>query len=125
MYPPSGLEDPNHVTEHPTTPTTTITCHQNISRRPIPGRRRALSQTSTAATLPNRSLDFDTVSEVTDETGFLEKSGEGHQNFPSRHHQKEKCWDLLTPLRRCQVFQVKSQMLQSSLRGCGQKGSCT
>ena len=25
MYPPPGLEDPNHVTEHPTAPTTTIT----------------------------------------------------------------------------------------------------
>ena len=38
MYPPPGLEVPNHVTEHPTAPTTTITGHQNISRRPIPGR---------------------------------------------------------------------------------------
>ena len=77
MYPPPGLEDPNHVTEHPTAPTTTITCHQNIPRRPIPGRRRTLSQTSTAAPLPledgsNRSLDLDTVSEGTDETGFSE-----------------------------------------------------
>ena len=46
---------------------------------------------------------------------FQRTSGQGHQNFPSRHHQKEKCWNLLTPLRRCQVFQVQSQMLQSSL----------
>ena len=46
---------------------------------------------------------------------FQRTSGQGHQNFPSRHRQKEKCWDLLTPPRRCQVFQVKSQMLQSSL----------
>ena len=46
---------------------------------------------------------------------FLRTSGQGHHNFPSRHHQKEKCWDLLTSPRRCQVFQVKSQMLQSSL----------
>ena len=45
---------------------------------------------------------------------FQRTSGQGHQNFPSRHHQKEKCWDLLTP-PRCQVFQVKSQVLQSSL----------
>ena len=100
MYPPPRLEDPNHVTEHPTTPTTTITNHQNISRRPIPGRRRALSQTSTAAPLPledgsNRSLDLDTVSEGTDEAGFSENKRQGHLNFPSRHHQKEKCWDLL------------------------------
>ena len=43
MYPPPGLDDPNHVTEHPTVPTTTISGHQNISRRPIPGRRRTLS----------------------------------------------------------------------------------
>ena len=109
MYLPPGLEDPNHVTEHPTAPTKTITGHQNTSRRPIPGRRRAHSQTSTAAPLPledgfNRSLDLETVSEGTE-----------HQNFPSRHYQKEKCWDQLTPPRRCQVFQVKSQMLQSSL----------
>ena len=46
---------------------------------------------------------------------FQRTSGQGHQNFPSRHHQKEKCSDLLTPPRWCQVFQVKSQMLQSSL----------
>ena len=46
---------------------------------------------------------------------FQRTSGQGHQNFPSRHHQKEKCWDLLTPPRRCQVFQVRSQMLRSSL----------
>ena len=77
MYPPPGLEDPNHVTEHAIVPVTTITSHQNISRRPIPGRRRTLSQTSTAAPLPledgsNRSLDLDTVSEGTDETGFSE-----------------------------------------------------
>ena len=43
MYPPPGLDDPNHETEHPAAPTTTITGHQNNSRRPIPGRRRALS----------------------------------------------------------------------------------
>ena len=30
-------------------------------------------------------------------------------------HFQEKCWNLLTPLRRCQVFRVQSQMLQSSL----------
>ena len=30
MYPPPGLEDPNHVTEHPTRPMTTTTGHQNI-----------------------------------------------------------------------------------------------
>ena len=35
VYPPPGLEDPNQVTEHPTTPTITITGHGNISRRPI------------------------------------------------------------------------------------------
>ena len=77
MHPPPGLEDPNHVTEHAIVPVTTITNHQNISRRLIPGRRRTLSQTSTAAPLPledgsNRSLDLDTVSEGTDETGFSE-----------------------------------------------------
>ena len=87
MYPPPGLEDPNHVTEHPTTPTTTITNHQNISRRPIPGRRRTLSQTSTAAPLPledgsNRSLDLDTVSEGTDETGFSENKRPMTSEFP-------------------------------------------
>ena len=87
VYPPPGLEDPNHVTEHPTTPTTTITNHQNISRRPIPGRRRALSQTSTAAPLPledgsNRSLDLDTVSEGTDETGFSENKRPRTSEFP-------------------------------------------
>ena len=90
MYPPPGLEDPNHVTEHPTAPTTTITNHQNISRRPIPGRRRALSQTSTAAPLPledgsNRSLDLDTVSEGTDETGFSQNKRPRTSEFPSRH----------------------------------------
>ena len=79
MYPPPGLEDPNHVTEHPTTPTTTITGHQNIPRRPIPGRRRALSQTSTGS---NRSLDLDTVSEGTDETGFLENKWPRTSEFP-------------------------------------------
>ena len=117
VFPP-GLEDPNHVTEHPTAPSTTITSHQNISRRPILGRRRALSQTSTAAPLPledgsNRSLDLDTVSEAQMRQDFQRTSGQGHQNFPSRHRQKEKCWELLTPPGRCQVFQVKSQMLQS------------
>ena len=92
MYPPPGLDDPNHETEHPTAPTKTIAGHQNISRRPIPGRRRALSQTSTAAPLPledgsSRLLDLDTVSEGTDER----TNGQGHQNFPSRHYQKERC----------------------------------
>ena len=87
MYPPPGLEDPNHVTEHPTAPTPTITDHQNISRRPIPGRRRALSQTSTAAPLPledgsNRSLDLDTVSEGTDDTGFSENRRPRTSEFP-------------------------------------------
>ena len=79
MYPPPGLDDPNHVTEHPTASTTVITGHQNMSRRPVPGRRRALSQTSTAAPLPledgsSRSLDLGTVSEGTDETGFPENN---------------------------------------------------
>ena len=87
MYPPPGLEDPNHVTEHPTTPTTTITGHQNISRRPIPGRRRALSQTCTAAPLPledgsSRSLELDTVSEGTDETGSSENKRPRTSEFP-------------------------------------------
>ena len=87
MYPPPGLEDPNHVTKHPTAPTTTFTGHQNISRRPIPGRRRTLSQTSTAAPLPledgsNRSLDLDTVSEGTDETGFSENKRPRTSEFP-------------------------------------------
>ena len=87
MYPPPGLEDPNHVTEHATVPVTTITDHQNISRRPIPGRRRTLSQTSTAAPLPledgsNRSLDLDTVSEGTDETGFSENKRPRTSEFP-------------------------------------------
>ena len=77
MYPPPGLEDPNRATEHAIVPATTITSHQNIFRRRIPGRRRTLSQTSTAAPLPledgsNRSLDLDTVSEDTNETGFSE-----------------------------------------------------
>ena len=54
MYPPPGLEDPNHVTEHPTTPTTTITNHQNISRRPIPGRRRATLSNIHSSTTPTR-----------------------------------------------------------------------
>ena len=87
MYPPPGLQDSNHVTEHPTIPTTTITNHQNISRRPISGRRRTLSQTSTAAPLPledgsNRSLDLDTVSEGTDETGFSENKRPRTSEFP-------------------------------------------
>ena len=87
MCPPPGLEDPNHVTEHPTAPTTTLTGHQNNSRRPIPGRRRTLSQTSTAAPLPledgsNRSLDLDTVSEGTDETGFSENKWPRTSEFP-------------------------------------------
>ena len=87
MYPPPGLEDPNHVTEHPTVPATTIINRQIISRRPIPGRRRTLSQTSTAAPLPledgsNRSLDLDTVSEGTDETGFSENKRPRTSEFP-------------------------------------------
>ena len=86
MYPPPRLEDPNHVTEHTTTPITTTTGHQNISRRPILG-RRALSQTSTAAPLPledgsNRSLDLDTVSEGTDETRFPENKRPRTSEFP-------------------------------------------
>ena len=90
MYPPPGLEDPNHVTEHPTALTTTITGHQNISRRPIPGRRRAISQTSTAAPLPledgsNRSLRAPTRQD------FQRTSGQEQQNFPSRHCQEKKC----------------------------------
>ena len=85
MYPPPGLEDPNHVTEHPTAPTKTITGHQNISRRPIPGRRRALSQTSTAAEDgSNRSLDLDTVAEGTDEIGFSENKRPRTSEFPVR-----------------------------------------
>ena len=87
MYPPPGLEDPNHVTGHATVPVTTITSHQNISRRPILGRRRTLSQTSTAAPLPlkdgsNRSLDLDPVSEGTDETGFSENKRPRTSEFP-------------------------------------------
>ena len=87
MYPPPGLEDPNHVTEHAIVPVTTITNHQNISRRTIPGRRRTLSLTSKAAPLPledgsNRSLDLDTVSEGTDETGFSENKRPRTSEFP-------------------------------------------
>ena len=65
MYPPLGLDDPNHVTEHPSASTTVITSHQSMTRRPVPG--RTLSQTSTAAPLP-----LEDVSEGTDETGVLE-----------------------------------------------------
>ena len=83
MYPPPRLEDPNHVTEHPTAPTTTITGHQNISRRPLPGRRRALSQTLTAAEDGSyRSLDLDTVSEDTHEIGFSENKRPRTSEFP-------------------------------------------
>ena len=52
MYPPPGLDDPNHVTEHLSASTTVITGHQKMTRRPVPGRQRTLSQTSTAAPLP-------------------------------------------------------------------------
>ena len=88
MYPPPGLDDPNHVTEHPTASTTSITGHQNMSRRPVPGRRRALSQTSTAAPLPledgsSHSLDLDTVSEGTDETGFPENKRPRTSELPA------------------------------------------
>ena len=98
MYPPPGLEDPNHVTEHPTALTTTITGHQNISRRPISGRRRALSQTSTAAhrshlkTAPVGHWIWTQYQRAQMRQDFQRTSGQGHQDFPSRHHQKEKCW---------------------------------
>ena len=113
-----GLQDSNHVTEHPTIPTTTITNHQNISRRPISGRQRAPSQTSTAAPLPledgsNRSLDLDTVSEGTAEIGFFREQAAKDIRI-SRNVIIRKRSVLLTPPRRCQVFQVKSHMLQSS-----------
>ena len=114
MYPPPGHDDPKHVTGIiRLRPRQAIQGHQNMSRRPVPGRRRTLSQTSTAAPLPledgsNRSLDLDT------DRIFREQAGQGHRN--SRHAIiREKCWDLLTPLRRCQVFHMKSGMLQSSL----------
>ena len=89
MYPPPGLDDPNHVTEHPTAPTTVITGHPNMTRRPVPGRRRTPSQTSTVAPLPledgsSRSLDLDTLSECTDETGFPENKRPRTSEFP-RH----------------------------------------
>ena len=63
----------------------------------------------------NRSLDLTRYQRAQMRQDIQGTSGQGHQNFPSRHHQKEKCWDLLTPLRRCQVFQMKSRMPQSSL----------
>ena len=121
MYPPPGLDDPNHVTEHPTAPTTTITGHQNMSRRPIPGRRRALSlrhpqqHQSHLRTAPIAHWIWTRYQRAQMRQDFQRTSGQGHQNFPPRHHQKEKCWDLLTPPRRCQGFQVNSHMLQSSL----------
>ena len=104
MYPPPGVEDPNHVTEHPTTLTTTSTNHQNISRRPIPGRRRALSQTCTAhhshlRTAPIAHWIWTRCQRAQMKHDFQRTSGQGHQNFPSRRHQKEKYWDLLTPPR--------------------------
>ena len=40
MYPPPGLDDSNHVTEHPSASTIAVTGHQNMSRRPVLGRRR-------------------------------------------------------------------------------------
>ena len=88
MYPPPGLDDPNHVTEHPSASTTVITAYPNMTRRSVPGRRRTLSQTSTAALLPledgsNRSLDLDTVSEGTDETGFSENKRPRTSEFPA------------------------------------------
>ena len=111
MNPPPGLEDPNHVTEHPTTPMTTTTGHQNISRRPIPERRRH----SHLRTAPIAHWIWTRYQRAQMRQYFQRTRGQGHQNFPSRHYQKEKCWEPLTPPRRCQVFQVKSQMLQSSL----------
>ena len=46
---------------------------------------------------------------------FWRTSGQGRHNFQPHHHQKEECWDLLTPLRQRLVFQMNSRMLQSSL----------
>ena len=85
MYPPPGLDDPNHVTQHPTT---AITGHQNMSRRLVLGRRRTLSQTSTAAPLlfedgSSRSLDLDTVSVGTDETQFPENKRPKTSELPA------------------------------------------
>ena len=86
-HPKRRGERPREGSQRWTVPATTITNHQNISRRPIPGRRRTLSQTSTAAPLPledgsNRSLDLDTVSEGTDETGFSENKRPRTSEFP-------------------------------------------
>ena len=88
MYPPTGLDDPNHVTEHPSASTTVITGHQNMTRQPVPGRRRTTSQTSTAAPLPledgsSRSLDLDTLSDCTDETGFPENKRPRMSELPA------------------------------------------
>ena len=111
MYPPPGLDDPNHVTVHPSASTTVTTGHPNMTRRPVPGRRRTPSQTSTAAPLPledgsSLRLDLDTIhcQSALMRQDFWRTSGQGRQNFQPRHFQKEECWDLLTPLRRCQVF---------------------
>ena len=118
MCPPPGLEDPNHVTEYATVPATTITNHQNISRQSIPGRRRTLSPQqhhSHLRTVPIAHWIWTRYQRAQMRQDFQRTSGQGHHNFPSRHHQKEKGWNLPTPLRQCQVFQVQSQMLQSSL----------
>ena len=120
VYLPPGLEDPNHVTEHPTAPTTTITGHQNMYKTTD-------SWTTTCTlehpeqhhfhlrTAPIAHWIWTQCQRAQMRQDFQRTSGQGHQNFPSRHHQTEKCWDPLTPLRRCQVFQMKSLMLQSSL----------
>ena len=77
-YPPSGLNDPTNLTEHPGAITTGTAEYPKMTslslRRSVPGRRRTPSQTSTTTPLPledcsSRSIDLDTVSELTDDRG--------------------------------------------------------
>ena len=120
MYPPPGLDDPNHVTVHPSASTTVTTGHPNMTRRPVPGRRRTPSQTSTAAPLPqedgsSRYLDLDTLSACTDETGFLENKRPRTSEFPATPSSERGMLGPLDSSETVPSIQLKSRIAQSSL----------
>ena len=112
MYPPPGLDEPNTVPEHPNVNT------MLIPRRPILGRRRTPSQTSTSVPLPledgsTRSFDLDTVSERTDETGPLDPKRPRRSEHPAVSSSEE---GRLLPLESSDVSpSVSDVMLNAAI----------
>ena len=96
MYPPPGLEDPNRATEHAIVPATTITSHQNIFRRRIPGRRHVHSlrhprqHHSHLRTVPIAHWIWTRYQRAQMRQDFQRTSGQGHQNLPSRYCQERE-----------------------------------